>query len=278
MAAVRVRACSGPSREKELVGLGWRRLVALCPGERAVAAPGGAKFQGWRPGCGGVGSRCEAARCLGDGGLAEQSPRAPALSCRPRRLRHSAAATKRWCFQHDGAKAEDGPRAGRTARGKGSGSIGWARPGQRSPPEVRAGRAQRGRLAIFCAAVGGPGPGLREGSSGAGPRGARGRVQQVGVPGTWLWGPVGGGISGAQEGERGGCARPQPSQGWLRGPTPIHFAEAFLGVKTSRPRKDSSERDLASLNFFKMLFGGWRCNKTRPCDLPVRRFKLLLES
>lgn len=144
MAAVRVRACSGPSREKELGGLGWRRLVALCPGERAVAAPGGAKFQGWRPGCGGVGSRCEAARCLGNGGLAEQSPRAPALSCRPRRLRHSAAATKRWCFQHDGAKAEDGPRAGRTARGKGSGSIGWARPGQRSPPEVRAGARAEG--------------------------------------------------------------------------------------------------------------------------------------
>lgn len=38
---------------------------------------------------------------------------------------------------------------------------------------------------------------------GAGSRGARGRVQQVEVPGTQLWGPVGVGISAAQEGKRG---------------------------------------------------------------------------
>lgn len=143
------------------------------------------------------------------------------------------------------APPEDKVAAASVGRGQGSGV----------PRRSVRGRAQRGRLAIFCAAVGGPGPGLREGSSGAGPREARGRVQQVGVPGTWLWGLVGGGISGAQEGERGGCARPQPSQGWLRGPTPIHLPEAFLGVKTSRPRKDSSERDFASLNLFKMYLG-----------------------
>lgn len=38
---------------------------------------------------------------------------------------------------------------------------------------------------------------------GAGSRGARGRVQQVEVPRTQLWGPVGVGISAAQEGKRG---------------------------------------------------------------------------
>lgn len=38
---------------------------------------------------------------------------------------------------------------------------------------------------------------------GAGSRGARGRVQQVEVPRTRLWGPVGVGSSAAQEGKRG---------------------------------------------------------------------------
>lgn len=54
-----------------------------------------------------------------------------------------------------------------------------------------------------------------------------------------------------------GCARPPASQGRLGGPPPVlHLPEAFLGVKTSRPRKDSSEQDFGSLLSFKMLWDG----------------------
>lgn len=129
MAVVRLRPPSGPLPEKEQAGRGWRRLVKLRPGERAAAEPGGAEFQGWRLGCGGASEALRSCALLWrlGAGRAESARR-------PRRLRYAAAATKRWCFQHDGAEAEGGPRAGSSARGQGSGGTGWARLRKRRPP------------------------------------------------------------------------------------------------------------------------------------------------
>ena len=144
MAVVRLRPPSCPLPEKELAGRGWRRLGKLRPGERAAAAPGGAEFQGWRLGCCGASEALRSCTLLWrlGAGRAESARR-------PRRLRYAAAATKRWCLQHDGAEAEGGPRAGSSARGQGSGGTGWARLRKRRSPEVRGGRAQRGRLAFW---------------------------------------------------------------------------------------------------------------------------------
>lgn len=83
-----------------------------------------------------------------------------------------------------------------------------------------------------------------------GPRSSR-QVQQVEVPGTQLWGPVGVGISAAQEGKAREVAHVCLSAGLIgaggggTGSILVH-SQAFPGVKTSRPRRDSSERDLAS--------------------------------
>lgn len=80
----------------------------LRPGERAAAAVlGGADVQGWRPGFRGA---CEPLRSCEllrrDGaGPAERSSRAPALSCRLRRLRCSPAGSLSQSLQHERAEA-----------------------------------------------------------------------------------------------------------------------------------------------------------------------------
>ena len=83
-----------------------------------------------------------------------------------------------------------------------------------------------------------------------GPGRARGRVQQVEVPRTRPWGPVGVGSSAAQEGKRGRLRTSASIPGLIgagawgvsqSSPPP----QSFPGVKTSRPSKGSSERDLA---------------------------------
>ena len=82
----------------------------------------------------------------------------------------------------------------------------------------------------------------------AGSRGPRGRVQQVEVPRTRVWGPAGVGISAAQEGKRGRL-RTSACLAGLIGTGGSHSSpppQAFPGVKTSKPRKDSSDSDLAS--------------------------------
>lgn len=84
----------------------------LRPGERAAAAAaavvlGGAEVQGWRPGFRGA---CEPLRSCellrrGGAGPAERSSRAPALSCRRRRLRCSPAGSLSPSLQHERAEA-----------------------------------------------------------------------------------------------------------------------------------------------------------------------------
>lgn len=92
-------------------------------------------------------------------------------------------------------------------------------------------------------------------------------------------GPIGGGISAAQKVARRGLLTTACLRGLVGGvPSSPPHPEIFLSVKTSRPLKafsgrrlDSSVPDLGSPYPSKF----WGVIKTRPWDLPRRRFKFL---